>query len=262
MTLPAIVPPGIPVARAARKERVDAPHEAARQPRDRIEDLAVRLCAIAGGVPSHRYENRAILIGAGDHGVARDGVSAYPPEGDRTDGRRILRGNGGDQRLCARGAGPRIRRRFRRRRRSWRRILALFDLKVARGATASLASGDAMTHAQAERAPAAGLSRVRARRRASPAARVAGTRRNGNREHDTGGGAHRLAHENTRGPDRRAWNGDRRRTLRTKAACIVETAVERAPAGDPMALAAALGGYEIVGLAGDRCWRRQPAAFR
>ena len=46
----------------------------------RLEDLAVRLCAIAGGVPSHRYENRAILIGAGDHGVAGAGVSAYPRE--------------------------------------------------------------------------------------------------------------------------------------------------------------------------------------
>ena len=46
----------------------------------RIEALAVRLCAIAGGVPSHVYERRAVLIGAGDHGVAVEGVSAYPPD--------------------------------------------------------------------------------------------------------------------------------------------------------------------------------------
>ncbi|HEY0396137.1 MAG TPA: nicotinate-nucleotide--dimethylbenzimidazole phosphoribosyltransferase, partial [Candidatus Elarobacter sp.] len=44
----------------------------------RIEDLAVRLCAIAGGIPQHGYERRTILIGAADHGVAADGVSAYP----------------------------------------------------------------------------------------------------------------------------------------------------------------------------------------
>ena len=46
----------------------------------KIETLAVRLCAMVGGLPAHRFERRAILIGAGDHGVAADGVSAYPPE--------------------------------------------------------------------------------------------------------------------------------------------------------------------------------------
>jgi nicotinate-nucleotide--dimethylbenzimidazole phosphoribosyltransferase len=46
----------------------------------RIEELAVQLAAIAGGTPAHKYERRTILIGAGDHGVAADGVSAYPPE--------------------------------------------------------------------------------------------------------------------------------------------------------------------------------------
>ncbi len=46
----------------------------------RIETLAVRLCAIAGGIPAHNYERRSILVAAADHGVAADGVSAYPPE--------------------------------------------------------------------------------------------------------------------------------------------------------------------------------------
>lgn len=46
----------------------------------RIETLAVQLCAIAGGIPAHNFERRAILVGAGDHGVAAAGVSAYPAE--------------------------------------------------------------------------------------------------------------------------------------------------------------------------------------
>jgi nicotinate-nucleotide--dimethylbenzimidazole phosphoribosyltransferase len=66
------------VARAAR-ERIDQ----LTKPRGslgRIEALAVQLCAIAGGLPTHNFERRAILVAAGDHGVAADGVSAYPAE--------------------------------------------------------------------------------------------------------------------------------------------------------------------------------------
>ena len=46
----------------------------------RLEDLAERLASIAGGTPPSNYERRAILVGAGDHGVTAEGVSAYPSE--------------------------------------------------------------------------------------------------------------------------------------------------------------------------------------
>jgi nicotinate-nucleotide--dimethylbenzimidazole phosphoribosyltransferase len=45
-----------------------------------IEELAVRLCAIAGKLPERPYSSKAILIAAADHGVTDEGVSAYPPE--------------------------------------------------------------------------------------------------------------------------------------------------------------------------------------
>jgi len=73
-----IVPTDPAVALAAR-ERIDQ----LTKPRGslgRIEALAVQLCAIAGGTPAHNFERRAILVGAGDHGVAAAGVSAYPAE--------------------------------------------------------------------------------------------------------------------------------------------------------------------------------------
>jgi nicotinate-nucleotide--dimethylbenzimidazole phosphoribosyltransferase len=46
----------------------------------RIEELAEWLAAIHGGLPPSPYERRAIVVGAGDHGVTAEGVSAYPSE--------------------------------------------------------------------------------------------------------------------------------------------------------------------------------------
>jgi nicotinate-nucleotide--dimethylbenzimidazole phosphoribosyltransferase len=46
----------------------------------RIEELAEWLAAIHRGLPPSPYDRRAIIIGAGDHGVTAEGVSAYPSE--------------------------------------------------------------------------------------------------------------------------------------------------------------------------------------
>ena len=66
-------------AAATARERIDALTKPVGS-LGRMEDLAVQLCAIAGGVPGHAYERRAILVGAADHGVAAAGVSAYPAD--------------------------------------------------------------------------------------------------------------------------------------------------------------------------------------
>jgi nicotinate-nucleotide--dimethylbenzimidazole phosphoribosyltransferase len=45
----------------------------------RLEEIAVHLAGITGR-PQARVDDRAIVIAAGDHGVARRGVSAYPSD--------------------------------------------------------------------------------------------------------------------------------------------------------------------------------------
>jgi nicotinate-nucleotide--dimethylbenzimidazole phosphoribosyltransferase len=74
-----LIVPADRAAAAAARERIDNLIKPVGS-LGRIEELAVQLCAIGGGTPQHAYERRTILIGAGDHGVAGDGVSAYPPE--------------------------------------------------------------------------------------------------------------------------------------------------------------------------------------
>ncbi|MDA0301094.1 MAG: nicotinate-nucleotide--dimethylbenzimidazole phosphoribosyltransferase [Chloroflexi bacterium] len=45
----------------------------------RLEDLALRIAGIRG-LARPRLDHRLVVIAAGDHGVAAQGVSAYPPE--------------------------------------------------------------------------------------------------------------------------------------------------------------------------------------
>lgn len=45
----------------------------------RLEDLSIQLAGITGEM-TPGLERKAVLVMAGDHGIAREGVSAYPPE--------------------------------------------------------------------------------------------------------------------------------------------------------------------------------------
>jgi len=44
-----------------------------------LEELSVRLAAMKGAL-CNPFESKCVIVMAGDHGVAREGVSAYPPE--------------------------------------------------------------------------------------------------------------------------------------------------------------------------------------
>ncbi|WP_163645958.1 nicotinate-nucleotide--dimethylbenzimidazole phosphoribosyltransferase [Mycobacterium conspicuum] len=46
----------------------------------RLEDLSVWVSSCQGQCPPRQFERARVVVFAGDHGVARAGVSAYPPE--------------------------------------------------------------------------------------------------------------------------------------------------------------------------------------
>lgn len=60
----------------ARQDRLTKPPGAL----GRIEDLSVWLAGVQGACPTRALQRVRVVVFAGDHGIARSGVSAYPPE--------------------------------------------------------------------------------------------------------------------------------------------------------------------------------------
>jgi len=67
----------------------------------RLGDLAVWVAAAQGEVPPRQLDNVRLVIFAGDHGVARHGVSAYPPEITAAMVRTFVIGRAGVSALAA-----------------------------------------------------------------------------------------------------------------------------------------------------------------
>ena len=147
-----IVPIDREIARAARA-RVDA---LTKPPGSlgRIEDLAVTLSAIEGAVVTRPYARKAILIGAGDHGVTAEGVSAYPAEVTPQMIGAFLGGHAAINAFARAAQAEVVVANF-----GVRGDLtphpSLIDVCVGRG-TANFARGDAMPAADVERALDAG----------------------------------------------------------------------------------------------------------
>lgn len=68
--------PGAEAAARARQDTLTKP----RGSLGRLEDLSVWAAACQGHCPPRQFERARIVVFAGDHGVARSRVSAYPPE--------------------------------------------------------------------------------------------------------------------------------------------------------------------------------------
>jgi nicotinate-nucleotide--dimethylbenzimidazole phosphoribosyltransferase len=119
----------------------------------RIEELACRIAAIRGTADPGRLAP-VVVVCAADHGIAEEGVSAYPQE---VTGQMLLAFAGGQAAICvlAREAGAQL-------------VVADLGVRAAvdhpavldrriRPGTANAARGPAMTRAEAERAIAAGI---------------------------------------------------------------------------------------------------------
>lgn len=115
----------------------------------RLESLSVHLAGITGQI-NPQVERKAVIILAGDHGIAEEGVSAYPSEVTAQMVLNFLRG-GAAINVLAQQAGARV-------------VIAdvgvaadlpeapnLISCKIARG-TANFARGPAMSREQATRA--------------------------------------------------------------------------------------------------------------
>jgi nicotinate-nucleotide--dimethylbenzimidazole phosphoribosyltransferase len=125
----------------------------------RLEELSIWLAGVQGRCPPRPIERARVVIFAGDHGVARTGVSAYPPEVTGQMVRNFVAG-GAAVNILARTAGASVR------------VLDiavdadLSDLpadvtshKVHRGSQ-DISKGPALTRVEAEQAFLAGVAIV------------------------------------------------------------------------------------------------------
>ena len=211
----------------------------------RLEELALRLAVLAGGAPS--VERPVILTLAADHGVAAEGVSAYPQVVTAQMVENFLRG-GAAVNVLARQAGARV---------------VVADLGVAGPlgeapglvscpvgpGTRNMARGPAMTRAEAERALLAGA-------RLAEEALAAGADLLGTGEMGIGNttAASAITAALTgAGPERVTGRGtgvDDAALARKLGVVRRALAVNRPDPRDGLDVLAKVGGFEIAGLVG------------
>jgi len=155
LTLPVIPEPDLQASEAAlaRQSQLTKPQGSLGV----LETLSVRLAA-ASARSRPDLSRKALIVMAGDHGVALEGVSAYPPEVTPQMVLNFLHGGAAINAL-ARQAGARVVVVDVGVVGPFNDLPGLVRRKVAPG-TANLAKGPAMTRAQAEQAVQVGLDVV------------------------------------------------------------------------------------------------------
>lgn len=212
----------------------------------RLEELSVRLAAMTGE-PGRPLRDRVVFTLAADHGVAVQGVSAYPPE---VTAQMVLN-------FLAGGAAINVlARRFAAR-------VVVADLGVAadlpahpqlrarkiRRGSADLSKGPAMSVSEAVAAVAAGRELVAEECARGLDVACTGDMGIGN----TTAAAALICHFTGQGPDVIVGRGtgiDDAGLGRKRAVVEQSLAVNRERCAEPLAALAALGGLEIAGLVG------------
>jgi nicotinate-nucleotide--dimethylbenzimidazole phosphoribosyltransferase len=211
----------------------------------RLEELARRYCLITGrDRPEIRH--KIIFTFAGDHGVADEGVSAYPKEVTPQMVYNFLRGGAGVN-VLARHAGARVI------------VVDMgvdhefepaegLEIRKVRRSTRNMAAGPAMTREEAEQAILAGVGIVEKYREGldiigtgdmgigntTPSSAIVSVITGAAPEEVTGRGT-----------------GIDDRSFRNKVAVIKRAlAVNRPDPRDPLDVLAKVGGFEIAGIAG------------
>lgn len=211
----------------------------------RIEELAERLAAIHGGLPPV-YQRKAILVGAGDHGVTAEGVSAYPSEvtpqmvgaflGGFAAINAFSRVANAEVFVANFGVASPLPQHDR-----------LIDVVVGLG-TQNFARGAAMTPSDVQRALDAGRHVFETlQQRMDPQILALGEMGIGN----TTSAAAVICALTSSSPEDVCGRGTGidDETLRRKIT-VVGAALQRLREADAMTVASEVGGYEIVGLAG------------
>lgn len=211
----------------------------------RLEELAVRLAGMTGDAGC-RFEHRAVVVMAADHGVTEEAVSAYPPEVTAQMVANFLAGGAGIN-VLARQAGARVvvvdmgvRVPV--------RAAGVLDRRMGAG-TRNMMREPAMTLAQAEAAVAAGEQLAGELVAAGCDIVLTGEMGIGNTT-----AASALTAAFTGRPAREVTGrgtGIDDAALAHKVEVVERALVLHRPdPRDPMTVLACLGGFEIAGLAG------------
>ena len=211
----------------------------------RIEELARRYCLITGK-DRPRITNKIIFTFAGDHGVADEGVSAFPKDVTAQMVYNFLRGGAGVN-VLAKHAGARVIVVDAGVDHDFEPREGLEIRKVGRG-TRNMTKGPAMTREEAERAVLAGIEVVEKYREGldiigtgdmgigntTPSSAIVSVITGADPETVTGRGT-----------------GIDDQSLKHKAA-VIRKAIEvnQPDPADPLDVLAKVGGFEIAGIAG------------